>query len=273
MIRGSANQQQQQRYRGPRKQQPTCVATRARIAKVERYSGSGIYSVTASAPARVVPVLHLVVSRGRPDLFAGPPYILSLSVRHGVDSDRSSPLSLSPSVPVVVQISQAAFILRLSDILYSLSLLGPPPSRYSCAVRYETRPSTVSRCATRSERGTRRASCSVPYLLDSLHAVRFHGSRLYVSLFLSFARDIYIYRISSDAHRRMPPHLRDKRTKLVVTNIAKREGMSNEILFESSFSLKIPFVSRNGGKGTRVSLRYTLRQGARRESARGGEGG
>lgn len=198
---------------------------------------------------------------------------LSLSVRHGVDSDRSSPLSLSPSVPVVVQISQAAFILRLSDILYSLSLLGPPPSRYSCAVRYETRPSTVSRCATRSERGTRRASCSVPYLLDSLHAVRFHGSRLYVSLFLSFARDIYIYRISSDAHRRMPPHLRDKRTKLVVTNIAKREGMSNEILFESSFSLKIPFVSRNGGKGTRVSLRYTLRQGARRESARGGEGG
>lgn len=221
-------------------------------------------------PARVVPVLHLVVSRGRPDLFAGPPYTLSLSVRHGVDSDRSSPLSLSPSVPVVVQISQAAFILRLSDILYSLSLLGPPPSRYSCAVRYETRPSTVSRCATRSERGTRRASCSVPYLLDSLHAVRFHGSRLYVSL--SLTRKI-VYRISSDAHRRMPPHLRDKRTKLVVTNIAKREGMSNEILFESSFSLKIPFVSRNGGKGTRVSLRYTLRQGARRESARGGEGG
>lgn len=170
----------------------------------------------------------------------------------------------------MVQISQAAFILRLSDILYSLSLLGPPPSRYSCAVRYETRPSTVSRCATRSERGTRRASCSVPYLLDSLHAVRFHGSRLYVSL--SLTRKI-VYRISSDAHRRMPPHLRDKRTKLVVTNIAKREGMSNEILFESSFSLKIPFVSRNGGKGTRVSLRYTLRQGARRESARGGEGG
>lgn len=254
MIRGSANQQQQQRYRGPRKQQPTCVATRARIAKVERYSGSGIYSVTASAPARVVPVLHLVVSRGRPDLFAGPPYTLSLSVRHGVDSDRSSPLSPSPSVPVVVQISQAAFILRLSDILYSLSLLGPPPSRYSCAVRYETRPSTVSRCATRSERGTRRASCSVPYLLDSLHAVRFHGSRLYVSLFLSFARDIYIYRISSDAHRRMPPHLRDKRTKLVVTNIAKREGMSNEILFESSFSLKIPFVSRNGEGRVQGSL-------------------
>lgn len=157
------------------------------------------------SPLLRLPVLHLVVSRGRPDLFAGPPYTLSLSVRHGVDSDRSSPLSLSPSVPVVVQISQAAFILRLSDILYSLSLLGPPPSRYSCAVRYETRPSTVSRCATRSERGTRRASCSVPYLLDSLHAVRFHGSRLYVSLFLSFARDIYIYRISSDAHRRMLP--------------------------------------------------------------------
>lgn len=206
------------------------------------------------SPLLRLPVLHLVVSRGRPDLFAGPPYTLSLSVRHGVDSDRSSPLSLSPSVPVVVQISQAAFILRLSDILYSLSLLGPPPSRYSCAVRYETRPSTVSRCATRSERGTRRASCSVPYLLDSLHAVRFHGSRLYVSLFLSFARDIYIYRISSDAHRRMPPHLRDKRTKLVVTNIAKREGMSNEILFESSFSLKIPFVSRNGEGRVQGSL-------------------
>lgn len=206
------------------------------------------------SPLLRLPVLHLVVSRGRPDLFAGPPYTLSLSVRHGVDSDRSSPLSPSPSVPVVVQISQAAFILRLSDILYSLSLLGPPPSRYSCAVRYETRPSTVSRCATRSERGTRRASCSVPYLLDSLHAVRFHGSRLYVSLFLSFARDIYIYRISSDAHRRMPPHLRDKRTKLVVTNIAKREGMSNEILFESSFSLKIPFVSRNGEGRVQGSL-------------------
>lgn len=95
----------------------------------------------------------------------------------------------------------------------------------------------------------------------------------YTCLSLSRERYIYIYRISSDAHRRMPPHLRDKRTKLVVTNIAKREGMSNEILFESSFSLKIPFVSRNGGKGTRVSLRYTLRQGARRESARGGEGG
>lgn len=91
---------------------------------------------------------------------------------------------------------------------------------------------------------------------------------------LSLFRERYIYisyikrRASSNA-----PHLRDKRTKLVVTNIAKREGMSNEILFESSFSLKIPFVSRNGGKGTRVSLRYTLRQGARRESARGGEGG
>lgn len=206
------------------------------------------------SPLLRLPVLHLVVSRGRPDLFAGPPYTLSLSVRHGVDSDRSSPLSLSPSVPVVVQISQAAFILRLSDILYSLSLLGPPPSRYSCAVRYETRPSTVSRCATRSERGTRRASCSVPYLLDSLHAVRFHGSRLYVSLSLSREIYIYIYRISSDAHRRMPPHLRDKRTKLVVTNIAKREGMSNEILFESSFSLKIPFVSRNGEGRVQGSL-------------------
>lgn len=88
---------------------------------------------------------------------------------------------------------------------------------------------------------------------------------------LSHEKDRISYikrRASSNA-----PHLRDKRTKLVVTNIAKREGMSNEILFESSFSLKIPFVSRNGGKGTRVSLRYTLRQGARRESARGGEGG
>lgn len=157
------------------------------------------------SPLLRLPVLHLVVSRGRPDLFAGPPYTLSLSVRHGVDSDRSSPLSPSPSVPVVVQISQAAFILRLSDILYSLSLLGPPPSRYSCAVRYETRPSTVSRCATRSERGTRRASCSVPYLLDSLHAVRFHGSRLYVSLSLSRERYIYISYIKRRASSNASP--------------------------------------------------------------------
>lgn len=135
-------------------------------------------------------------SRGRPDL-RWASYTLSLSLsslRLGVDRS-SPPLSLSPSVPVVVQISQAAFILRLSDILYSLSLLGPPPPppRYSCAVRYETRPSTVSRCATRSERGTRRASCSVPYLLDSLHAVRFHGSRLYVPLSLSLSHSFTIY--------------------------------------------------------------------------------
>lgn len=170
------------------------MGTRARIAKVERYSGSSIYSVTASAPARVVPVVHLVVSRpARSSLGLS-------SLRPGVDPDRSSPLppsltlSLSPSVPVVVQISQAAFILRLSDILYSLSLLGPPllDTRVPYVMKRGPAP---CRDALQEANGVREGPRvpSLTYWTVYTPCVFMAPDYTCLSLSLSLSRDIYIY--------------------------------------------------------------------------------
>lgn len=102
---------------------PTCVGTCARIAKVEQYS-------SIRPLLRRPLVLGAARSRGR----LGPPILPSSSIFNLLRSAASpgpSPF-LSPSV-AVVEISQAAFIPGLSDILYSGG--GIPsalPARYVC---------------------------------------------------------------------------------------------------------------------------------------------
>lgn len=72
----------------------------------------------------------------------------------------------------------------LSDILYSAGpggphrpLLSPSPApTYARAIRYKRRQQCI--CAKyKEQRPTSEAPCSGPYLLDSLHATRFHASR------------------------------------------------------------------------------------------------
>ena len=101
---------------------------------------------------------------------------VSLSFRRGGGSNKSSPLLFSVS--------------RIFFIAAVVASLGPPrgSSLLETRVRwprYETRPTAGVAGApaqtTRSENGYERSALlpiPVPYLLDSLHAVRFRGPRL-----------------------------------------------------------------------------------------------
>lgn len=251
------------------------MGTRARIAKVERYSGSGVYSVTASAPARVVPVVHLVVSRpARSSL--GLLYALSLSLsslRLGVDRS-SPPLSLSPSVPVVVQISQAAFILRLSDILYSLSLLGPPLLLLDTRVPYVMkRGPAPCRDALQEANGVREGPRvpSLTYWTVYTPCVFMAPDYTCLSLSLSLTRSRYTSYIKQRASSNGAPHHQTginlnatTRTKLVIRIIRKGaqprtrdHGWRVEIFREDS----VRFATQRGGRGGLFSIAWNRREG------------
>lgn len=85
-----------------------------------------------------------------------------------------------------IQISQPDFIL-VSRIFFIAPdpgasprlrpLLPPSPApTYTCAIRYKCRQQCI--CVKYKERrSTSEVPCSGPYLLDSLHAVRFHAPR------------------------------------------------------------------------------------------------
>lgn len=215
-------------------------------------------------------------SRGRPDL-RWASYTLSLSLSLLSPPRRrpvvSSPLSLSPSVPVVIQISQAAFILRLSDILYSLSLLGPPLLLLDTRVPYVMkRGPAPCRDALQEANGVREGPRvpSLTYWTVYTPCVFMAPDYTCLSLSLSHSFTIYIvYQATRIVEWCSPPSDGDKPKRYNAyeardTNNTKGSaprtrdhGSRVEIFREDS----VRFATQRGGRGGLFSIAWNRREG------------